>query len=522
MSAATSSTLSAANPARPLSLRRQLLAPLAWIWLFGLLAAAGGAYWLAMASANAAFDRGLQDETAALAARVVWTDRGPLLDVSRQAMETMGWDLEGRNSFALLDEAGHVLAGDPAVPRPELRHQSFSRPVLFDGEFQGETVRGALFSLSSPMLDRSVSVIAIESRHKRARLVRDVLLAMVVPTLVIALLTVSLLAWGIRRGLAPLRQVAREVERRAPNDLRPLPIEGVPAEAVPLIERINSLLADVQASVQLQRRFVADAAHQLRTPVAGLRVLTQELELELRQWESQALADAKPQGASGGAGPDRAPQAGAWQPLMSALLLSSDKLARLIGQLLSLVRSQGAQALAPHQAAIDIRPMLREAAEPMALRAARLGRSLLLDMPDSPVPARVNTLWLGEALSNVLDNALRYGGPNISVRVGMAAVGVQIDIEDDGPGVAPADLPRLVEPFWRGERADVRADVRGSPRSNGLGESASSAGSVGEGDGGTGLGLAIAYEVIQRLGGSWLAQTRPEVAGLRIRWILPS
>ncbi|MFY7866765.1 sensor histidine kinase [Roseateles sp.] len=499
-----------------MSLRRQLLAPLAWIWLFGLLASAGGAYWLATASANAAFDRGLQDETAALAARVTWSDRGALLDVSRQAMETMGWDAEGRNSFALLDESGRVLAGDSELPRPDLRHQSFSRPVLFDGVFQGERVRGAQFSLTSPMLDRSVSVITIESRHKRARLVRDVLLAMVAPTLVIALLTVTLLAWGIRRGLAPLRQVAREVERRAPNDLRALPIEGVPAEAAPLIERINSLLADVQASVQLQRRFVADAAHQLRTPVAGLRVLTQELEAELEQWHraEQSLSSGPES-----AGRTAAVDAPAWQPLMSALLRSSDSLARLIGQLLSLVRSQGAQLASANQPPVDIRPVLREAAEPMALRAARMGRSLLLDMPEHPVLVRADPLWLGEALSNVLDNALRYGGPNIRVHVQELGDGTQVDIEDDGPGVAPADLSRLVEPFWRGERADVRADARmeGPPMdATGAGRAV-----IGEGDGGTGLGLAIAHEVIQRLGGHWTAYTRPDVPGLRIRWVLP-
>lgn len=503
-------SITPAQVARPPSLRRQLLGPLAWIWGLGLLSAAAGAVWLATASANAAFDRGLQDETAALAARVVWTDRGPLLDVSRQAMETMGWDSEGRNSFALLDESGRVLAGDSAVPRPELRHPSFSRPVLFDAEFRGDKVRGAQFSLSSPMLDRSVSVITMESRHKRERLVRDVLLAMVLPTLAIALLTVGLLAWGIRRGLAPLRQVAREVERRAPNDLRSLPIQGVPAEVLPLIERINSLLADVQASVQLQRRFVADAAHQLRTPVAGLRVLTQELDLELQQ------LDAAPAPGSGSAA-----GAGSWQPLMKALLRSSDSLARLISQLLSLVRSQGAQSLGAHQPPVDIRALLREAAEPIALRAARLGRSLCLEMPDRPVMARTDSLWLGEALANVLDNALRYGGPCIRVRVLALEAGTQIDIEDDGPGVAVEDLPRLVEPFWRGERADVRADARSDGRAESSTVPDAAGGPAGEGDGGTGLGLSIAHEVIQRLGGHWSAQTRPEFEGLRIRWFLP-
>lgn len=459
------------------SLRRQLLAPLLWIWLLGLGAAALGAYLLATASADAAFDRGLQDASSALAAKIVWTDRGPMLDTSRQALELLAWDSTERNAYAVLDEGGAVLAGDARVPRPPLRHHSFARPLLFDADFDGEAVRGAMFSVSSPMLDHSVSIVVVETRNKRRRLVRDVLLAMALPTVAIALLTTALLAWGIRRGLAPLRRIAAEVAHRAPSDLRALPAEGVPAEVAPLIERINRLLADVQQSVLLQQRFVADAAHQLRTPVAGLRVLLQELAEELHQAPTQPPAS--------------------WAPLMQALLASSDRLSRLIGQLLSLVRTQGALGVQSEAQRMDVRPLLREAAEPLALRAARSGKTLLLDLPDEPLLARAHGVWLGEALVNVLDNALRYGGPHIVVRARPEGGGALIEIEDDGSGVAPDELPRLIEPFWRGERADIR------------------------GDGGTGLGLAIAHEVVTRLGGRWQASTRPEVAGFRIRWTLP-
>lgn len=461
-----------ARPAAP-SLRRQLMAPLVWVWGLGTLAAGLAAYWIASASANAAFDRGLQDEASALAARISWTDRGPLLDVSRQAMELISWDSTERNSFVVLDDKGRVMAGDAQVPRPDVRHHSFAKPLLFEAEDrEGEPLRGAMFSVASPMLDRSVSIVVVETLHKRRRLVRDVLLALALPLLAVGGLSLALLAWGIRRGLQPLREVAREAARRAASDLRPLPLEGVPREALPLIERINQLLAEVQAAVALQRRFVADAAHQLRTPVAGLRVLTQELALELHGSPEQV------------------------QPLVQALLNSTERMSRLIGQLLALTRSGAALGQLGEAALQDIRPLLREAAEPLALRAAREGRNLWLELPEQPVLARAHPLWLGEALANVLDNALRYGGPNIRVRVQDGAGGVSVSICDDGPGVAPQDLPRLCEPFWRGERADTRAQD------------------------GTGLGLAIAHEIITRLGGRWQAQTRPEVAGFVIRWEL--
>ncbi|MFO1227642.1 sensor histidine kinase [Roseateles sp.] len=460
-------------PPRNRSLRSQLLAPLRWIWLFGLTAAAAGAYWLATASANIAFDRGLQDEASALAAKIVWTDRGPLLDVSRQALELLTWDNAERNAFVVVDENGRAIAGDANVPLPDRRDNSFAKPQVFDAEFEGQAVRGAIFSLSSPMLDRSVSIVVVETRHRRQRLLRDVAFAMAMPTLAIALLTTGLLAWGIRRGLAPLHETASEVARRAPSDLRALPVAGVPAEVVPLIERINFLLADVQQSVNLQQRFVADAAHQLRTPVAGLRVLIQELAQEL-------------------------PSDAHLAPLVQALSSSGERLSRLIGQLLSLVRTQGALGVETDLEVLDVAALLRQVAEPAAVRAARAGRELELQLPEPALQVRAHAFWLGEALSNVLDNALRYGGPHIVLRASAAPGGlVRIEIEDNGPGVPPEDLPRLIEPFWRGQRADVREA------------------------GGSGLGLAIAYEIITRLGGHWVLRSRPEVDGFRVEWLLP-
>ncbi|MBT9598052.1 MAG: sensor histidine kinase [Vitreoscilla sp.] len=455
------------------SVRRALLRPLLWSWGIGLLAAVVGAYWLARTSANAAFDRGLQDEASALAARVTWSDRGPLLDLSRQAMELVTWDRDDRNGFVMVDADGNTLAGDSRVPLPpaRLRKTSFEQPRLFDATFEGEPVRGVMFSVSSPMLDRSVSVIVVETKTKRNVLMRDLQLSIVLPAVALGAVTFLLIGWGIRRGLQPLRDVATEVALRDAQDWRPLPLQHVPREAVPLIERINSLLADVEQSIQLQRRFVADAAHQLRTPVAGIRVLAQNLEQEL------ALATGDDAG---------------WRPLLTQLGRSTERLSRLIGQLLSLARSETALAMDGEHQTMDIVPLLREAAEPLVLQGLRDGRSMELDAPDTPVPARAHPLWLGEVVNNLLDNALRYGGRRVTLRVrSRPEGGAEVVVEDDGPGVAPDQLPRLFEPFWRGDRADLRND------------------------GGTGLGLTIAREVVLRLGGQIQAESRPAFEGLR-------
>ncbi|MBI5257073.1 MAG: sensor histidine kinase [Burkholderiales bacterium] len=456
------------------SLRRQLLQPLFWVWALGMVIAVVGALLLARAAANAAFDRGLQDETSALAAKVVWQDRGPMLDLSRQAMELVTWDRADRNAFAMVDIDGNVLAGDGAVPVPVARTRSVEQPTLFDGSYAGEPVRGAVFTLMSPMLDRMVSVIVVESTRKRADAMRDIQIGIVLPSLALGAVTFVLLAWGIRRGLRPLLDVAREVAERDAHDWRPLPLQQVPAEAVPLIDRINTLLNNVQRSMSVQRRFIADAAHQLRTPVAGMSVLLAELRQELTAQAPASL----PQG---------------WEPLLAHLTSTTDRMARLIGQLLSLARSETALSVDAEHRTQDLVPIVRECTEALVLRALKQGRSVTLEAPAEPVRARVHPLWLGEVVVNLLDNALRYGGPHIVLRVEPLpdGAGASVVVEDDGPGVTATELTRIFEPFWRGERADLRND------------------------GGTGLGLAIAREIVERMGGSVGAASRPEVSGMR-------
>jgi two-component system sensor histidine kinase TctE len=301
-------------------------------------------------------------------------------------------------------------------------------------------------------------------------LTRDLQLAIVLPALALGVVTFVLLGWGVRRGLRPLLRLGGEIAVRELHDWRPLSLQNVPAEAVPMVERINTLLVDVQQSVALQRRFVADAAHQLRTPVAGIRVLAQELHREL------AAAQVADPG---------------WRPLLTELSGSTERLARLITQLLSLAGSETALTMDAEHRPQDIVPLLREATEPLVLQGLRQGRSIEMHAPAEPVVARAHPIWLGEVVNNLLDNAQRYGGQHIVITVApLPQGGAQITVQDDGPGVGADQLPRLFEPFWRGDRADMRND------------------------GGTGLGLAIAREIVERLGGSITAASRPDVDGM--------
>ncbi|MFN3415654.1 MAG: sensor histidine kinase [Caldimonas sp.] len=457
------------------SLRVQLLGPLTWGWLVVALIAAWGAYRLAQFAGDTAYDQTLQDEAGAIATQVYWTDRGPLLELSVQAQQLLARDSADRNAYMVIDEMGQILAGSGNLPMPDNIEPSFDAPQLFDASYLGEPVRGAIYSIRSPMLDQVVSIVVVETRRRRRELEREIQLAVLLPTVALGLLTFGLLHWGIRRGVAPLRRVAATVEARDPRDLQPLPLQGVPAEAVPLIERINVLLANVDRAVRQQRRFVADAAHQLRTPVAGVRVLAQELQHEWR---------------SGG---EAAPG------LLRELVASSERMGRLVSQLLNLARSESALRDGPAALeSVDVVAVVREAAEPLALRASREGRAFDLQVPTQDCRARAHPVWLGEVVSNLLDNALRHGGSHVHLAVQVEPGGVGIEVCDDGPGI-PADQRELVfEPFWRAERSDTR------------------------GSEGAGLGLAIVRDVVQAMGGRIELHSRPEFEGTRFRVWLPA
>jgi two-component system sensor histidine kinase TctE len=463
------------------SLRRQLLGPLAWVWLLGALAAGLGAYSLARYAGDRAYDRTLQDEAGAIATQINWTDRGPLLELSTQTQQILARDSADRNAFMVTDSEGRILAGVGDLPAPHHSEASFKSPILFDANYLGEPVRGAMYSIRSPMLDQFVSVVVVETKRKRSELVREIQLGVLLPTLALGLGTFVLLGLSIRRGVEPLNRVAGEVGSRDAHDLRPLALAGVPTEAVPLIERINALLAKVSRSVELQRRFVADAAHQLRTPVAGIRVLSQELQQEL---------------AAGASARDEE----AVQALLKAMVDSTERMGRLVGQLLNLARSEAALAAGTQgeRERVDVLPLIRQAAEPLVLRATSLGRHVSLEAPDVPCIARAHPVWLAEVVSNLLDNAIRHGGPTVEVRVNPSDQEVEIEVMDDGAGIPAHHQALIFEPFWRGERADL------------------------QGSEGAGLGLAIVKEIVQRMGGRIQVSSRPEVAGTRFTIALPA
>jgi len=274
---------------------------------------------------------------------------------------------------------------------------------------------------------------------------------------------------GIRAGLAPLSRMRALVEDREPNDLAPIELEAAPQEVRALAKAINSLLAEVRESVGAQKRFISDAAHQLRTPLAGLKSQT-----------DLALAEAA-------------------EPALRARLQrvneSATRSAHLVNQLLSLARAEPGSST-EGRARFDLRKLAAELCAEMVPRALAAGVDLGFDEGSANTPAMVlgHAFLVREAITNLVDNALRYAGSCsvVTVRVRAEEMQAVAEVEDNGPGLAESDRERVFQRF-------VRATHEGT---------------------GCGLGLAIVKEIVARHGGS-IALESVEPRGLRAVMRLP-
>ena len=270
---------------------------------------------------------------------------------------------------------------------------------------------------------RDVRVYVGEQTASRSAILRAVLRSVLWP-LVIALPLLALAGWwAVQRGLAPLHQLSQTLERRRPEALEPVALGDLPAEMQPLVRSLNALLERIAGLLEAERRFTADAAHELRTPIAAIRAQAQV-----------AL----------GAGEDEAGRRHALQ----ATLAGCDRATHLVEQLLTLARLEAAPAVPALP--LDLRELARRVLAELAPTALARRQQLALEAAG---PCRVagQELLLGVLLRNLVDNALRYSPDGATVRVSVSTAAGQtvLAVEDSGSGLAEADLPRLGERFYR-------------------------------------------------------------------------
>jgi two-component system sensor histidine kinase QseC len=268
-----------------------------------------------------------------------------------------------------------------------------------------------------------IQVYVGERTASRHAILQAVLRGMLWPLFIALPLLAAAGWWAVRRGLAPLRALSQTLEQRRPQALEPVAAHGLPQEMQPLVQALNTLLERLAGLLESERRFTADAAHELRTPIAAIRAQAQV-----------AL----------GAGDDEAGRRRALQ----ATLAGCDRATHLVEQLLTLARLEAAPGAAA--ATLDLGGLARRVLAELAPTALARGQHLELDVADGVRVTGVETL-LGVLLRNLVDNALRYSPDGARVRVRVTAPGTEVvlQVEDSGPGLAPDELARLGERFYR-------------------------------------------------------------------------
>lgn len=439
-----------------------MLAPLLLLWPLSMALT-----WLmAQGIANQPYDRDLGALAQTLARRVqvqVGSERRVSADTRLPdgIAEVLHSDDSDRIYYQVLGLRGEFVGGDWELPVPDETPAAPGVLRLRDDEVQGRPVRVAYLWLSVGERPGEGALVQVaETMEKRSRLATEITKGVILPQFVILPIAVLLVWMALARGLVPLDRLQRRIRQRESHDLSPIVERDAPEEVIPLVAAINDLLARLDRSIGVQKHFIADAAHQLKTPLAGLRT-----QAELAQRELDAGGDAQ--------GVRRS---------LQQIARSSQRAAHMVNQLLALARADDKEQARRVQE-LNLARLAIETVHDFVPRAMELGIDLgfegeqagdgttrALRMVGHPVLVR-------ELIRNLVDNALHYTprGGSVTVRVladpfGQVAV---LQVEDTGPGIPESERELVFQAFYR---------------------------TLGTNVDGSGLGLAIVREIAQQHG----------------------
>ena len=436
-----------------------MLAPLFLLWPMSVAIT----YVVAQNIANVPYDRNLANTLYVLAEQVNASGGQATLTMSPPARRLLRTDETDSVFWLVRGSRGEYLGGDRELPLPP--EGTPMQPGVV--HYRDDTLRDfgirVAFTWAEPATPQARPALlqVAETLEKREQLANDIIKGVIIPQFVVLPIAVLLVWFGLSRGVAPLNALQQRLRARRPDDLSPLDENAAPTEIAPLVVAVNDLLGRLSANVQTQRRFVADAAHQLKTPLAGLRT---QAELALHNTSPEDI-----------------------QSSLRQLVAGSEHATRLVNQLLLLANAENAGAVAMSR--VDLNALAQEQAQYWVPQAMATGIDLGFEGPDGPVSVHGNALLLAELLNNLLDNALRYTpqGGHVTVRLWVHHPHAVLAVEDTGPGIAESERERVFDRFYR---------------------------VLGTGTSGSGLGLAIVKEIAQKHQGDVaVTGTGPDGAG---------
>ena len=451
-----------------------MLAPLLLLWPMSVVLT-----WLvAQGIANKPFDRELGEMVRVLSKQISVVPAARGLPVATFSLPAGASDILHTDEaddiyYQVLGLRGEYLSGDKALPVPADEERANPGEVRFrDDTLNNDSVRVAYMwvSMESGRAGGGAPLVQVaETLGKRSRLATEIIKGVILPQFVILPLAVLLVWLALARGIAPLNELQQRIRRRDSSDLSPIDELEAPEEVSPLVRAINDLLARLDKSIGAQKHFLADAAHQLKTPLAGLRTQAElaQREIDAGHHDPQVLKKS-----------------------LQQIARSSQSAAHMVNQLLAMARAEDKEH-AGHRQAVNLARLATETVRDFVPRALEKRIDLGYEGPDTAhLMVAGHALLLRELIRNLVDNALQYtpAGGTVTVRLVGDPFGqvVVLQVEDSGPGIPAAEREQVFQPFYR---------------------------SLGTNVDGSGLGLAIVREIALQHG----AELTLEDANLRHR-----
>jgi two-component system sensor histidine kinase TctE len=420
-------------------LRTQLLRWLLYPLLTILVIDSAVSFGLAGHFSKNAYDKALIEVGHELSLQIGKNASGIFLDLPEVARRLLLQDPQDKIFFELLDHRGQRIAGDPIPTAPANATRSRNNILLYDAQIDYSPVRVVQLSL----VDMGGATIRVaETKIKRTEMAQQIIASVMLPQIILIIFVALLVPFGVTRGLFPLKALQRAIAERSFRDRSPLNETTVPGEVIPLVASINLLLTRLDTVFSAQSRFVADAAHQLKTPVAALRAYVELLE--------------------------RSQDADERKNIIVKLNDAVDRMSRLVSQLLALARNDINEARPPEFERVDLNTLLLEICSNWVPQAIKRNIDLGFEVNTHPTDILGAPDRLRELFDNLIDNAIRYSKSTGSITVRITdSPSPAVSIRDDASSIPEAEQELIFERFYR---------------------------LLGSGEG-SGLGLAIAKEI---------------------------
>ena len=408
-----------------------MLTPLLLLWPVSLALT-----WLvAQGLADQPYDRALEYDVRVLARQVQQGQRQ--FSLAQALSHNLRASTVDSVYYQVLDPQGRLLAGEEGLPRPPWTDTE-RRPgevQLYDAELRGADLRLAAVWVPQAGADQPLALVQVaETRDQRRALAGEIIRGVMLPQFVVLPLAVMLVWMALARGITPLHRLEERIRARKPDDLSPLNFETVPLEVAPLVNAVDDLLGRLSESLATQKRFLADAAHQLKTPLAGLR-----MQADLAQREGTSTQELKRS--------------------LQQIGRASMRASHTVNQLLALARVEGTGAALAKQRC-DLARVVIDVVRDSVPRALERHVDLGYDGAEPGAPGvwmEGNPTLLTELVRNLVDNAINYT-PSTPEQPGVVTVRLLTDsfarmlllqVEDTGPGVPEAERTLVFQPFYR-------------------------------------------------------------------------